>query len=69
MPVKSIITYPATASTLPRDNRTVEVRGHARAGDRPVSHVDVSTDDGATWTPADPDPAPTPTRGSGGGLA
>ena len=42
----------------PRDGQTVaagpvEVRGHAFAGgDRYVSRVDVSTDDGSTWTQA-----------------
>jgi sulfite oxidase len=42
----------------PRDGQTVaagpvEVRGYAFAGgDRYVSRVDVSTDDGATWTQA-----------------
>jgi DMSO/TMAO reductase YedYZ molybdopterin-dependent catalytic subunit len=52
MPVKSVITYPSTGATLPRDNRSIEVRGHAWAGDRSVSRVYVSTDFGATWTRA-----------------
>ncbi|WP_230532080.1 sulfite oxidase [Microvirga roseola] len=60
MPVKSIITYPATGTTLPRDNRMIEVRGHAWAGDRRVSQVDVSTDYGSTWIPAELDPPPNP---------
>ena len=53
MPVKSLITSPQTGHTLPRDHRTVEVRGHAWAGEEVVTAVDVSTDFGATWQPAD----------------
>jgi DMSO/TMAO reductase YedYZ molybdopterin-dependent catalytic subunit len=60
MPVKSVITYPATGTTLPRDNRMVEVRGHAWAGDRQVARVDVSTDFGSTWTMADLEAPPNP---------
>jgi DMSO/TMAO reductase YedYZ molybdopterin-dependent catalytic subunit len=50
MPVKSIITHPATNSQIP--GRTV-VRGHAWAGDRKVSAVDVSVDFGASWQGAE----------------
>lgn len=55
MPVKSLITYPENGVTLPRDNRALEVRGHAWAGDRKVSRLDVSIDFGATWMRADLD--------------
>ncbi len=48
MPVKSIITYPATGATFAR-SRVLELRGHAWAGDLLVSAVDVSIDFGATW--------------------
>jgi DMSO/TMAO reductase YedYZ molybdopterin-dependent catalytic subunit len=50
MPVKSIITHPAANEQSA--GRTVEVRGHAWAGDRKVSAVDVSYDFGATWQSA-----------------
>ena len=49
MPVKSLITYPQSGYTLPRDHRTVEVRGHAWAGDETVVAVDISYDFGETW--------------------
>ncbi len=52
MPVKSLITHPQTgAKTHP--GAPFEVRGHAWAGDLNVAAVDVSTDFGATWQPAD----------------
>lgn len=47
MPVKSLITSPATGlENAPRD---LEVRGHAWAGDDAVARVDLSIDFGATW--------------------
>lgn len=58
MPVKSVITYPPTGATLPKDNRSVEVRGHAWAGDRDVAKVQVTTDFGASWIDADLEPPP-----------
>jgi DMSO/TMAO reductase YedYZ molybdopterin-dependent catalytic subunit len=58
MPVKSIITYPRSGHTLPQTHRTLEVRGHAWAGDQAVSAMDVSIDFGATWIPAQLDPPP-----------
>jgi len=58
MPVKSLITYPESGLTLPAGHRGVEVRGHAWAGDRAVKAVDVTTDFGATWIPAQLDPPP-----------
>jgi len=53
MPVKSLITSPMTGHTLPIDHRSLEVRGHAWAGDELVTAVDLSTDFGATWQPAE----------------
>jgi hypothetical protein len=51
MPVKSLITNPQSGTGTAA--RTVEVRGHAWAGDRAVNAVDVSIDFGATWMSAD----------------
>ena len=53
MPVKSLITSPATGITLDAGARSTVVRGHAWAGDHLVSHVDISIDFGATWMAAD----------------
>jgi DMSO/TMAO reductase YedYZ molybdopterin-dependent catalytic subunit len=47
MPVKSLITHPRTG--LKTGDRTVEVRGHAWAGDRKIEKVDLSIDFGASW--------------------
>lgn len=56
MPVKSLITFPETG--VPWDvGQPVTLRGHAWAGDRAVTALDVSHDFGATWqaaTLADP---------------
>ncbi|MDX1483383.1 MAG: sulfite oxidase [Alphaproteobacteria bacterium] len=51
MPVKSLITSPATRGRSA--SRAIEVRGHAWAGDNAVAQVDVSIDFGATWIKAD----------------
>ena len=51
MPVKSLITAPATGTDL--GERSIEVRGHAWSGDRSVSRVDLSIDFGASWFEAD----------------
>ncbi len=53
MPVKSLITSPATG--LVSSAPAVQVRGHAWAGDRSVARVAVSIDFGATWSDADLD--------------
>lgn len=53
MPVKSLITNPATGADLAGGE--VEIRGHAWSGDRTIDRVDVSIDFGATWTAADVD--------------
>ena len=47
MPVKSLITSPATNHKTA--DRTLRVRGHAWAGDRKVDAVRLSIDFGATW--------------------
>lgn len=51
MPVKSLVTAPATGATT--DKGTVEVRGHAWSGDRMVRSVEVSIDFGVTWQKAE----------------
>ncbi len=51
MPVKSLITYPQSGAILGRD-RSLDVQGHAWAGERSVQGVEVSTDFGAIWQPA-----------------
>ena len=48
MRVKSLITNPGTGHKMA--GRTLEVRGHAWAGDRKVDSVRLSIDFGATWT-------------------
>ncbi|MEO0419443.1 MAG: sulfite oxidase [Pseudomonadota bacterium] len=50
-PVKSMITYPKTGSRI-RPRSPTLVRGHAWAGDRDVTAVDVSIDFGRTWLAA-----------------
>ena len=50
MPVKSLITRPATGHRA--SARAVEARGHAWAGERTVSAVRLSIDFGATWMDA-----------------
>jgi len=58
MPVKSLITSPQTGVKV--GDRKLLVRGHAWAGDRSVSRVDITIDFGRTWvsaelnTPANP---------------
>jgi len=50
MPVKSLITNPATG--LKTSDKKIEVRGHAWAGDLTVKDVQISIDFGATWIKA-----------------
>ena len=50
MPVKSLITSPQ--SGVQTNDRSLEVRGHAWAGDRTVASLAVSLDFGATWAAA-----------------
>jgi len=49
--VKSIITFPPEGITVPTGS-SIELRGFAWAGEADITHVDVSTDFGRTWTPA-----------------
>ncbi|MFQ5534928.1 MAG: sulfite oxidase [Sphingomonadales bacterium] len=58
MLVKSLITFPETGLALPAGTRSLDVRGHAWAGDFAVSAVDVSVDFGASWTRARLDAPP-----------
>ena len=51
MPVKSVITFPRTSTSL-KAGQIVALRGHAWAGDRVVKKVEVSMDFGATWQTA-----------------
>ena len=53
MPVRSIITRPADAARFAAGTRAIDLRGAAWAGDHRVARVDLSTDGGATWRPAD----------------
>ena len=48
MPVKSLITHPVTGRRAAA--RTLDVRGHAWAGDATVDAVQLSIDFGATWS-------------------
>lgn len=48
MPVKSLITYPKSGGMLKLE-KSLEVRGHAWAGDRKVVSMEVSIDFGSTW--------------------
>jgi DMSO/TMAO reductase YedYZ molybdopterin-dependent catalytic subunit len=50
MPVKSLITFPATGQTF--NDKKLSIRGHAWAGDQKVKEVHVSHDFGATWQKA-----------------
>lgn len=48
MPVKSLITYPESGARLEL-GRTLDIRGHAWAGDLSVQSVEYSIDFGTTW--------------------
>ncbi|UCS93649.1 sulfite oxidase [Echinicola marina] len=48
MPVKSLITYPKTGAMIGSGD-SLEVRGHAWAGELEVSEMEVSIDFGETW--------------------
>ncbi|NNE05646.1 MAG: sulfite oxidase [Xanthomonadales bacterium] len=51
MPVKSLITHPRTGKRHPL-SQALQLRGHAWAGDRSVSKMEVSIDFGQTWQEA-----------------
>lgn len=59
MPVKSIITRPATGIEHP-SARALPLRGHAWCGDGPVAAMHVSRDFGATWHEARLEPPSNP---------
>jgi DMSO/TMAO reductase YedYZ molybdopterin-dependent catalytic subunit len=50
LPVKSLITTPADNAMVPRD---VRIAGVAWAGDAEIGRVEISTDGGRTWAPAE----------------
>lgn len=52
MPVKSLITYPKTGGML-HFGKELNIRGHAWAGERKVTALEVSIDFGATWQKAE----------------
>ena len=52
MPVRSIVSSPASGHRYPSGTREIQVRGAAWAGDDGVARVDLSADGGATWTAA-----------------
>jgi DMSO/TMAO reductase YedYZ molybdopterin-dependent catalytic subunit len=56
MPVKSLITFPENGVSM--NDNTLQVRGHAWAGERNVKAMQVSIDFGATWIEAELDPPP-----------
>jgi DMSO/TMAO reductase YedYZ molybdopterin-dependent catalytic subunit len=58
MPVKSFISFPKNGFALPAGERKLGARGHAWAGDLPVSAMDVSIDFGRSWSPARIDAPP-----------
>jgi len=53
VPVKSLITSPASRTEIAAADPKLQVRGHAWAGDHKVTAVDLSIDFGATWIKAD----------------
>lgn len=48
MPVKSLITYPKSGAMM-REGKSLEIRGHAWAGDVAISAVHYSIDFGMSW--------------------
>jgi sulfite oxidase len=48
MPVKSLITYPKTGATI-KEGKSLNIRGHAWAGELEVGKIEYSIDFGATW--------------------
>ena len=48
MPVKSLITYPKTGAVI-ESGKSLDIRGHAWAGDLEVATVEYSIDFGSTW--------------------
>ncbi len=50
MPVKSLITYPRSGATFSK-SKSLNIRGHAWAGELEVSKMEYSIDFGSTWSP------------------
>lgn len=50
MPVKSLITYPKSGARI-EEGHSLDIRGHAWAGDLSVKEMHYSIDFGATWQP------------------
>ncbi len=50
MPVKSLITHPKSGAMLAK-GKTMDIRGHAWAGELEVGKMEYSIDFGATWKP------------------
>ena len=48
MPVKSLITYPKSGATI-KNGESLQIRGHAWAGELEVSKMEYSIDFGSTW--------------------
>ena len=48
MPVKSLITYPRSGAMI-EEGKSIEIRGHAWAGELEVSRIEYSIDFGTTW--------------------
>ena len=48
MPVKSLITYPKTGAMI-NEGKTLNIRGHAWAGELEVTKMEYSIDFGSTW--------------------
>jgi len=48
MPIKSLITYPKSGATI-KSSQTLNIRGHAWAGELEVSKMEYSIDFGSTW--------------------
>lgn len=55
MPVKSLITYPKTGAMIGH-GQTLEIRGHAWAGELEVAKVEYSIDYGTSWKVSKLDP-------------
>jgi sulfite oxidase len=56
MPINSVIAIPASSSTISLDaDGSIEVKGYAlpSGSDGPITKVEISTDEGATWQLAD----------------
>lgn len=71
LPVNSVIGIPASgARVVLADDGMIEVRGYALPGGRngPVQRVEVSADEGRTWTEAEMLPPPEEVRAMGLGL-